>query len=397
MTGSTRSSIRASDRTRAAFLAAALIALSAGTLPAAAVIPAPPGNDNFAEAQPISGVSGTWTGTNVAATCEWELGEPDHDDMWCEASVWLVWTAPSDGLMVIDTVGTPWDTVLAVYTGNYLPSLRWVGSNDAAAAPDIVASRVGPFRVTKGSKYKIAVDGPDEGPVQVNWALHPLPALAVGDASVVEGGSRTRNLMLPVTLSEPGDYPVSVDYTVANVTAGSGDITASAGTFSFPAGSTSRSITVGGKGDTTVEPNETFRVAIAGAVNASIVRGRGHGTILTDDPSRGTRIAIGDALVREGDRHTRKVYLAVTLSRASAKTVTFRYHTVTGTSRAADFVGESGRLSIPAGSLSAARSLEVRGDTSNEVLEKFTVEISNLTNAIGARTVGTVSVLDDDR
>ena len=51
-----------------------------------------PANDNFANAQVISGASGTVTATNVGAGKE--AGEPDHADNPGGASIWYAWTAP---------------------------------------------------------------------------------------------------------------------------------------------------------------------------------------------------------------------------------------------------------------------------------------------------------------
>jgi hypothetical protein len=53
----------------------------------------------------------------------------------------------------------------------------------------------------------------------------------------------------------------------------------------FPAGTTSKSITVTLNGDTTIEPDETFVVRLTNPVNASLAASEATGTILDDDGS----------------------------------------------------------------------------------------------------------------
>src|SRR6266496_2843427 len=55
------------------------------------------------------------------------------------------------------------------------------------------------------------------------------------------------------------------------------------GTITFTAGSTKQNISISIIGDKTVEPDEMFKVNLSNAVNASIVKGIGTGTILNDD------------------------------------------------------------------------------------------------------------------
>src|SRR5690348_1363807 len=67
---------------------------------------AQPTNDNFAEAEEISGQTGTAFGSNFDATSEPD--EPVHVGIPTDAgaSVWYRWTAPSDGAISFDTVGS---------------------------------------------------------------------------------------------------------------------------------------------------------------------------------------------------------------------------------------------------------------------------------------------------
>jgi hypothetical protein len=70
-----------------------------------------PANDMFANAQTISGTTGTTTGTNAAATKE--SGEPNHAGNSGGASIWYRWAPTANGSVTIDTLGSGFDTLLA--------------------------------------------------------------------------------------------------------------------------------------------------------------------------------------------------------------------------------------------------------------------------------------------
>src|SRR5262249_22109030 len=53
--------------------------------------------------------------SNAAATKE--SGEPNHAGSAGGKSVWWTWTAPNTGAVTVDTLGSSFDTVLAIYTG----------------------------------------------------------------------------------------------------------------------------------------------------------------------------------------------------------------------------------------------------------------------------------------
>ena len=131
-----------------------------------------PANDNFAAAQTISGCSGSVTGLNTGATHE--TREPNHEagGRGGQNSIWYRWEAPSSGIATIDTTGSNFDTVLAVYTENAIGSLSIGFKNDDIDLGVVQASRL-TFPVTAGVTYGIAVDGfgGEVGPVTLNWSL----------------------------------------------------------------------------------------------------------------------------------------------------------------------------------------------------------------------------------
>jgi len=133
---------------------------------------AAPANDNFADAEIISGQSGSVFGSNVGATTE--AGEPAHAGTSGGGSVWYRWTASADLFMEFDTFGSGFDTVLAVYTGNQVSSLNELVSNDDAGSLQSLVQ----FPAVSGTVYYIAVGGYStfsRGSIVLNWAEVPSP------------------------------------------------------------------------------------------------------------------------------------------------------------------------------------------------------------------------------
>jgi N-acetylneuraminic acid mutarotase len=132
--------------------------------------PAPvrPPNDNFVNGIALQNNSGTLTGSSVSATRE--AGEPSHAGFTGDKSVWCSWLSPVNGQMTIDTIGSNYDTTLAVYTGAAVNQLLTIAANDDIVQGQNKASRV-QFNITAGTTYRIAVDGwnGEYGSITLNW------------------------------------------------------------------------------------------------------------------------------------------------------------------------------------------------------------------------------------
>ena len=85
-----------------------------------------------------------------------ETGEPNHAGNAGGASLWWSWTAPKTGRIAIDTLGSDFNTLLAVYMGSDLQGLSLVEENDDIGG--LVTSEV-TFNAVAGQTYRIAVDG----------------------------------------------------------------------------------------------------------------------------------------------------------------------------------------------------------------------------------------------
>jgi subtilase family serine protease len=116
-----------------------------------------PAMDSFANALVLSGSTFTWTGTNVAATRE--VGEPFQAGNRGGASVWIAWTAPATRTVTLNTHGSNFDTLLAVYTGSSVATLTQVAGNDDDPSRLYGYTSALTFNAVAGQTYYIAVDG----------------------------------------------------------------------------------------------------------------------------------------------------------------------------------------------------------------------------------------------
>ncbi|HYW71477.1 MAG TPA: Calx-beta domain-containing protein [Pyrinomonadaceae bacterium] len=150
----------------------------------------PPANDNFANAQGFVGGSGTLTGTNVGATKEKTVKagdtivfqpEPNHAGQEGGKSVWYTWRPPTPaGNATIDTQGSAFDTMLAVYdldTTNPAKGVNIVNQNDDFYTDG--TSKVD-FSYRADHLYIIAIDGfkGATGNFNLNLSTTPISASA---------------------------------------------------------------------------------------------------------------------------------------------------------------------------------------------------------------------------
>jgi large repetitive protein len=110
------------------------------------------------------------------------------------------------------------------------------------------------------------------------------PSVSIDDVTLTEGDSGTVSATFTATLSNATGQPASVGYATADGTATAGpDYTATGGNLVFNPGVTTRTLTVLITPDLLDEPDETFTVTLANAVNATVADASGLGTISDDD------------------------------------------------------------------------------------------------------------------
>jgi subtilisin family serine protease len=144
---------------------------SAGGIFSLALFSDRPANDDFTNAPNF--VGGTQTADNTHATIE--TGEKRPLDKEIDRSLWWRWTAPRAGRLNIDTRGSDFDTILAVYTAandSYVGFTTERASNDDS--DDGIQSQVS-LPVTAGTTYHIQVSGyaQSAGTITLNLRFTP--------------------------------------------------------------------------------------------------------------------------------------------------------------------------------------------------------------------------------
>lgn len=218
------------------------------------------------ETIPASAVTRGYTGTQVFSTVggNKDPNEPNHCGEPGGASSWFFCQAPRSGTMVVDTAGSSFDTVLAVYIGpgNSYSTLTNVDCNNNAG-PGTNWSRV-VFNVTSNTMYYIAVDGVGgaSGTVKLNYqvgdtltitnqpqglvrpvgsnATFTVAATGLGNLSYqwlyygapITGATQTSFTLPAVQLSYDGPYSVQVRDSFAQINSFNAPLTVSP---TFPA------------------------------------------------------------------------------------------------------------------------------------------------------------------
>lgn len=114
--------------------------------------------------------------------------------------------------------------------------------------------------------------------------VRPPPSLSINDVTFKEGDTGAKFVFFTVTSSAASNLPVSVDFATANNSASApSDYVAATGKLTFIPGQVIQTIFVTINGDTVFEPDETFTMNLSNAVNASINRAQGTGTIENDE------------------------------------------------------------------------------------------------------------------
>ncbi|HVT73335.1 MAG TPA: FG-GAP-like repeat-containing protein [Lacunisphaera sp.] len=144
-----------------------------------------PANDNFANAITINAATYVQTVNGSSVNATKQSGEPNHANDAGGLSVWWKWTAPANGVVDLDTMGSNFDTLLGVYTGSSVSALTTIASNDDLQ-DGVIHYSVLSFTATSGTTYYFAVDGwgGDSGAIDLNldFAIPTAPAITAQPA-----------------------------------------------------------------------------------------------------------------------------------------------------------------------------------------------------------------------
>jgi len=227
--------------------------------------------------------------------------------------------------------------------------------------------------------------------------LDDEPRISMGGVTVTEGNTGTINAMFTVNLSATSPVDVTVDYSTADGSAVAGsDYTSKSGDVTIPAGQTSATFAVPVLGDRDFEPTEYFSVTLSNATNAVIANAQAFGAIVDDEP----RISINDVIRVEGRQNKTTLFtFTVTLSAAYDQAVTMSYRTVDGTATTSDndYVAKTGTLTFAPGETMKTITIEVKGDSKNELNETFYVDLfDGSSNSLFTKFRGIGTIWNDD-
>ncbi|HEY3324108.1 MAG TPA: lamin tail domain-containing protein [Planctomycetota bacterium] len=241
-------------------------------------------NDNFASAIALASALPLSTlGNSNAATAE--SGEPAHAGQAAASSVWWSWTAAADNDVLVSTVGSTFDTRLAIYTGTALNNLVPVASNDDVG--NSVLTSILHFAAQNGTTYWIAVDGFNgaQGTVSLSLSVLPVISIAATDATATEAAGNTGTFTLTRTGSTAS--PLLVYFDTSGTADDYVDYTTLGDSVTFGAGQATATLTVTPIQDALYEGDETVIVTLKAAAGYE-VSGTSYSatvTIIDDEPS----------------------------------------------------------------------------------------------------------------
>ena len=154
----------------------------------------PPPNDDFANRLILTSETSQATGSNEFATIE--TNETTNPSVAGQHTVWWQYTAPFSSDLTISTLGSNYDTTLAVYTGTpALSGMTLVGANDDDSG---ITSSV-TFTAISGNDYYIQVSGYNSA--TGNIVLNYLDPGAASGAPIITTHPKSQNLLLNDALS----------------------------------------------------------------------------------------------------------------------------------------------------------------------------------------------------
>lgn len=227
----------------------------------ATAAPPPPANDGFSVTTgTVNGNLGVVTGSNRGATND--FGEPDHGGRISTTSVWYRWTPTFSGPARVETHGSSFDTILAVYTGTTFAGLTTIGTNDDFSGINN-ASRVD-FTATSGTEYRIAVTGFNSavGDIMFSYGAQSDPAQFRALPQKVSEGAGSAVVTIVRLLNDTGSVTATYDTSGFAPTATSGsDYTATASSVTFTPGQRSKAFTISVLQDAVAEQDEGIPVS----------------------------------------------------------------------------------------------------------------------------------------
>src|SRR6476659_6888686 len=298
------------------------------------------------------------------------------------------------------------DSTATVADGDYASTSGTLSFLPGDTTKNVDVTVNGDTKHEAGETFTVGLSGAVNASITDNQGVGTItnddqvPDISVDAEAATEGNSpATTTMTFNVTLSNPTDQTVTVDYTThdSSATTTDGDYGAATGTVTFNPGQTAKTVDVTVNGDDTTEPDESLTLDLANASNANILDGSGTGTISNDDPI--PDVSIADQSITEGNAGTSTLAFDVTLSHASSDAVSVDYTTTDGTATTADgdYDAASGTVTFNPGQTAQTVDVTVNGDLTHESDETFTVDLSNASNGGVAYASGQGTITSDDQ
>jgi Ca2+-binding RTX toxin-like protein len=209
------------------------------------------------------------------------------------------------------------------------------------------------------------------------------PRISVSDIIV---GESDGYVDVVVSLSAPGQNPVSVNFATGNSTAAYGsDYVYTNGTLNFAVGETTKVVRIELLDDGVAEGLQSFVVNLSSPTNATIARSSALISSVDDDSVVDTpSLFVRDAVVDEkAGTASFVVMLGGPAGQSSNNTVTVNYATANGTATAGtDYVAASGTLTFAAGETAKTVVVDLVDDAGAESLERFNLALSGASGAV---------------
>ncbi|MBL9134779.1 MAG: hypothetical protein JNK85_02875, partial [Verrucomicrobiales bacterium] len=273
------------------------------------------------------------------------------------------------------------------------------GASDLAISVFVLADRI----AEATESFRLILSNPPPGVVLAKSIAvatvldDDLPTVRAGESYRVEGNQGPAIARLPLTLSNPSDRPVSVRYTTFEETARTEeDYIPSQDTAVFPPGTITTFVDLTVLGDAITEGHESFRVRLDRPENASVTGEDGRIIILDDDPLPTAEVQSEPVI--EGASATPSAEFIIHLTRPSSQDVRLAFETRDDTARAgADYISQSGVVTIPAGQSEARIAVPILDDGVAEPDEVFRLVITSTDGVPSMPETFPISILDDDQ
>lgn len=228
-----------------------------------------PANDHFSTATVLAGTDDSATSSNVGAGRDAgeSLPSPLLQQIGSGRTIWFKWQSPTNGMVTFSTDGSltadglaPLDTVMAIFSGSTLSTLKLVAENDEA--PGLGKVSAATFKARAGGIYYVVVDtvGDESGSVALTWSTQAPDGdgpLLLPTPGVTPGVTFTENYSDSLKSDGAGGVaPVGTDSITITATASLAEVDPS----SFDA-TTPVSFSVGNFSHTAVLGDATTRTA----------------------------------------------------------------------------------------------------------------------------------------